>query len=158
MGQAVVDALLDDLAEQAVRAERGGHQMVDAGVGPAGLGGQVGEVVIPVTAGPQEVRGDHHRGRPGRDAGVDRRPDGGLGQLHVGRLHVDQASGRPPPGHERLVPPVGLVASRPVIDDHDPERAPLIDHAPSVGPDGANPHRWRRPARTGRYCDVRSGP
>ena len=50
---------------------------------------------------------------------------------------------------ELLVAPVGLLATGSVVDDHDPERGPLIDHAPSVGRSG-------RPSKPGRPAGRRS--
>lgn len=84
--QAVIDAGLDDLLHHRVQADRGGDHERDALVPGGRLGGQAGDVLVPVLAGQQEVRGDDDAPRPSPHAVVEGGPDRGLGELHVGRL------------------------------------------------------------------------
>jgi hypothetical protein len=51
---AVSDALLDDVDEKRMRAEGGGHEVVDAGVAGRGLGGERWNIAIAMIAGPKK--------------------------------------------------------------------------------------------------------
>ncbi len=116
----MVDTLLDDLCQQRVWSERGGDEETNAGVTRGGLGSEGRYVTVPMTAGPEEVRDDHHRGAPGRHAGSKCRINRRLSQLHVSGFD-DAVSASPAPFlHKGLVVTIGFVAARPVVDDHDP--------------------------------------
>ena len=118
VSEAVSDPALDDLGERRVRAERGGHEIADTGMCACRLGGQGGDVLAPVAAGPEEVRDDHDRRRAGRHARrrtrsrstVRRSP---CGRARPGRTHprrgnlgrTPRASGSPRAGASRGRPP-----------------------------------------------------
>ena len=51
MGQALGDPLLHDVGQQGMGAERSGHQVADPGMAGGGLGGQGGDVAVPVRPG-----------------------------------------------------------------------------------------------------------
>ena len=87
------------------------------------LGGELRNVPLPMTSGPQEVGGDDHRGGAGGHTSGECGGNGGLGQLHVGRFDGSVPTPIRPAADELLVSPVRFVAAGPVVDHHDSQGA-----------------------------------
>ena len=133
MGETVVHPLLHDVTQKGMRAQGSSHEVADSGVQGSRLGGEGGDVAVPVVTRPQEEGGDHHRRGAGSYACAEGGTDGRFGELHVGGFDDREAPPVAPLLHERFVPEVGLVPARTVIDDHHPDDAGTGAHLFGAG-------------------------
>ena len=121
VGEAVLDTLLDDLCHQWMQCKRCRHEVANVRMLLGRGGSEAGDVLVPVAAGEQEVREDDDRCGAAVDAPCERGFDGGLRELHVGRLDDFVAGGRLEVADDVEQHGVAFGAAGAVVDEDDGE-------------------------------------
>jgi hypothetical protein len=101
-----------------MEAEGRGDQVADAGVSLSGVGGEARDVIVPVSAGRQEIRKDDDGFRALGDAAAEGGGNRRLGQLHVGRFDDREAGCVSEFANDVEEHVVALVAAGAVVDEN----------------------------------------